>query len=74
MNKNKLKALFVIDELKNGFLSDLLERVDGKIVSEFKRVGFINYGSTPSQKTWKISSLGQQYVKELKVCQQFLGI
>lgn len=48
-----------------GYFNELQENIDEEILSEFLSVGFIICGYTRTRKTWRISSLGRNYVEDL---------
>lgn len=67
MNEQQTKALISIYKEGQGYIKDLRRKIGDTIMSEFISVGFIICGYTRSDKTWRISELGQGYVRELQL-------
>lgn len=65
MSENRKSALRAIYEDGRGYINDLQEKIGRELLSEFISVGFIICGYTRTSKTWRISKLGQSYVRDL---------
>lgn len=67
MNTQQRNALISIYNDGRGYVNDLRKKIGDSLTAEFISVGFIICGYTRSDKTWRISKLGQSYVKELQL-------
>jgi len=65
-DKRRLEALKYVVENKNGFLTELKERIGQEYVEEFLSLGFIHEGYTWKKKTWKCLELAKRYYKIIK--------
>lgn len=65
MSEKRKSALKTIYRDGWGYIKDLQENIGKDILSEFISVGFIICGYTRTNKTWRISKLGQSYVRDL---------
>ena len=61
MKQDFKNALETIYNKKRGTIKELTESITSEMVDKFISVGFIICGYTPTDKTWKISTLGKDF-------------
>lgn len=66
-NANDINALKYIYNTQWGYISELENNIDKKIIDSFMLSGFIKTGFTRKFKTWSITLLGRGYVEELEL-------
>ena len=62
------KALIEILNSKRGYLKDLENKIGEDMISHLELGGLINFGCSPTQRTWKISKFGSLFIRQMKLC------
>ena len=64
MNESYRFALETINKESAGYVKELKETITPEMVDKFISIGFIICGYTQEAKTWKISKLGKEFIKD----------
>lgn len=62
------KALSEVMSLRRGNLQELEGLIGKDYIREFKKGGLINFGCSATERTWRISNLGDTFIREMNLC------
>lgn len=64
MSENYRFALETISKEGAGYVQELKKTITPEMVEKFISIGFVICGYTREAKTWRISKLGKEYIKD----------